>query len=96
MPNNAILFIIIKYLRLNNTINKQFEFMLRNNSFNKPVLLTAKFAYPSAFNCNSGLKVTGFGYIGVTYYTTINSIHISLFGYTTSILYYYNCYPLGR
>ncbi len=52
MPNNAILFIIIKYLRLNNTINKQFEFMLRNNSFNKPGLSTAKFAYPSAFNCN--------------------------------------------
>lgn len=39
------------FIRLNDTIDKQFEFMLRNNSFNKPVLSTAKSAYPSAFNC---------------------------------------------
>jgi hypothetical protein len=58
-PNKTIDFMFEIFKRLKNTINnKQFEFMLRNNSFNKPGLLTAKFAYPSAFNCNHSMTTS--------------------------------------
>jgi hypothetical protein len=46
------------FIRLNDIIYKQFKFMLRNNSFNKPGLSTAKSAYPSAFNCNHSMTTS--------------------------------------
>jgi hypothetical protein len=40
-PKKIIDFMFEIFIRLNNTIYKQFEFMLRNNSFKKPDLSTA-------------------------------------------------------